>query len=111
MDSVIYIHGIRFEKSKLEPFKRIIKQDKTKGIQNKNSINNAYGRFTNKWIKDLLLSNEIGSFSVALHFNATSNLKTIQDFLIKLGIKPHVCIYWKYVHIFSLNHVVVRRKL
>ena len=87
MDSVIYIQGIRFEKSKLEPFKRIIKQDKTKGIQNKNSINNAYGRFTNKWIKDLLLSNEIGSFSVALHFNATSNLKTIIDFLIKLGIK------------------------
>ena len=67
------INRVKFEKSKLEEFKGIIKQDKTKDIQNKNSINNAYGRFTNKWIKNLLLSNEIGSFSVALHFNATSN--------------------------------------
>ena len=38
----------------------------------------------------------------------TCLLETVQDFLIKLGIKPLLCIYLLEISIFSLNDVILR---
>jgi hypothetical protein len=56
----------------------------------------------NKFIPALTLCQQ--SFPKGL----ASKVETVQDFLIKLGIKPRISMHVLEMCIFSLNHVIVR---